>query len=48
MSITPIQLLNRIGQSGAPPSLYAGELAYNQPNTAAPQKRQPKAAARKA
>lgn len=32
-TVTPIQLLNRIGTAGAPPSLLAGELAYNQPDT---------------
>lgn len=35
-TITPIQLLNRIGAPGAPLFLSAGELAYNQPDSSAP------------
>jgi hypothetical protein len=36
-TITSIQLLNRIGQPGAPLFLSAGELAYNQPDPEDPQ-----------
>lgn len=35
-TITPISILNRIGQPGAPSFLSPGELAYNQPETTAP------------
>lgn len=38
-SITPISILNRIGEPGAPLSLLPGELAYNQPNVTEPNNR---------
>lgn len=38
-TITNIQILNRIGQPGAPLALQAGQLAYNQPDISEPNNR---------